>query len=116
MPLRTVGLIPEKTAPGQKRVIFRKKKVKPKSYTSRTNLTNPKGIPPTRTIQITNRITQLRVIKHQRWFLIIHHPTTKHKLPKHDYPSQTINQAPHGLTTLQITSPITPNLQDQQDL
>ena len=114
---RMAGSIPEKAAPCQKRAISQgRKKVKPKPYTSRISPINPKDTHHTKTTRTINRITQLRVIKHVRWFLIIHHPITKHKLPKHDYPSQTISQTLQGLITLQITNLIIPNLQDQQDL
>ena len=107
MQSKMVRLIQEKIGLNQKGATFRRKKrVKPNPYTNRTNLTNPKGIPRTRTTQTTNHITRLWVIKHIQWFLIIPLPITKHKLYKHAYPSQTISQALQGLTTLRITNTI----------
>ena len=63
----------------------------------------------------TNRITQLRVIKPLLWFFTTAVSITRYKLYKHAYLSQTVNQALHGLTILQITSPIIPDPQKQQD-
>ena len=64
----------------QKRAALeRRKKTKPKPYTSKINLTSLEGTPRTKTTRTINRITQLRVIKRLMWFPNIHLPITKHK-------------------------------------
>ena len=84
----------------------RKKEREAQTLYQQNNPINLKDTPHTRTTQIINRITQLRVIKCLLWFLITHLPVTTHKQCKHTYLSQTINQAILELTTLRITSPI----------
>ena len=70
---------------------LKKKEGETQALYQQNNPINLKDTPHTRTTQIINRITQLRVIKCLLWFLITHLPIIKHKLYKHAYLFRTVN-------------------------